>query len=65
MLASLAFPIFILVIFNVDNETYRVFAIAVALLVILTHQKNINRLLRGSESKAPILKYRDRRGYRL
>lgn len=61
ILASLAFPIFILIIFNVDNEAYRVFAVAVALLVILTHQKNINRLLRGSESKAPIFKYRDRR----
>jgi glycerol-3-phosphate acyltransferase PlsY len=61
ILASLAFPIFILIIFNVDNETYRIFAIAVALLVILTHQKNITRLLRGSESKAPIFKYRDRR----
>jgi glycerol-3-phosphate acyltransferase PlsY len=33
----------------------------VALLVLLTHQKNIGRLLRGSESKVPILKYRDRR----
>jgi acyl phosphate:glycerol-3-phosphate acyltransferase len=61
ILASLAFPIFILIVFNVDNETYRIFAIAVALLVILTHQKNITRLLRGSESKAPIFKYRDRR----
>jgi glycerol-3-phosphate acyltransferase PlsY len=61
ILASLAFPIFILIIFNVDNETYRIFAIAVALLVILTHQKNITRLLQGSESKAPIFKYRDRR----
>jgi len=64
ILASLAFPIFILIIFNVDNEAYRIFAIAVALLVILTHQKNINRLLRGSESKAPIFKYRDRRRVR-
>ena len=45
ILASIAFPIFILVIFNVDNNAYRVFAIAVALLVILTHQKNISRLL--------------------
>jgi glycerol-3-phosphate acyltransferase PlsY len=61
ILASLAFPVFIIVIFNVDNEAYRIFAIAVALLVILTHQKNITRLLRGSESKAPIFKYRDRR----
>jgi len=61
ILASIAFPVFILVIFNVDNTAYRVFAIAVALLVVLTHQKNISRLLRGSESKVPILKYRDRR----
>lgn len=61
ILASLAFPVFILIIFNVDNHAYRIFAVAVAMLVILTHQKNISRLLRGSESKAPILKYRDRR----
>ena len=60
ILASIAFPVFILVIFNVENHAYRVFAIAVALLVVLTHQKNISRLLRGSESKVPILKYRDR-----
>ena len=62
--ASIAFPVFILVIFNVENEIYRVFAIAVALMVILTHQKNIGRLLKGSESKVPILKYRDRRRQR-
>lgn len=61
ILASMAFPVFILLVFNVDNETYRIFAIAVALLVILTHQKNITRLLRGAESKAPIFKNRDRR----
>ncbi|MEO8406744.1 MAG: glycerol-3-phosphate 1-O-acyltransferase PlsY [Chitinophagaceae bacterium] len=64
ILASVAFPVFILIIFNVDNSTYRVFAIAVALMVILTHQKNITRLLRGSESKVPILKHRDRRRQR-
>ena len=61
ILASVAFPVFILVIFNVDNPLYRVFAISVALIVLLTHQKNIGRLLRGEESKAPILKNRDRR----
>ncbi len=61
ILASIAFPIFILVIFNVDNEFYRIFAVAVSLMVLVTHQKNIGRLLRGSESKVPILKHRDRR----
>ena len=64
MLASVAFPVFILIIFNVENHAYRIFAIAVALMVLLTHQKNIGRLLRGSESKVPILKYRDRRRLR-
>jgi glycerol-3-phosphate acyltransferase PlsY len=63
-LASIAFPIFILVIFNVDNPAYRVFAISIALMVLLTHQKNIGRLLKGSESKVPILKNRDRRRQR-
>lgn len=62
--ASIAFPVFILVIFNVENSIYRVFAIAVALMVILTHQKNIGRLFKGNESKVPILKYRDRRRQR-
>lgn len=64
ILASIAFPFFILVIFNVDNPTYRIFAIAVALMVLLTHQKNIGRLLKGNESKVPILKNRDRRRQR-
>jgi acyl phosphate:glycerol-3-phosphate acyltransferase len=61
ILASIAFPVFILVIFNEPEKLYRVFAITVALLVLLTHQKNISRLLKGSESKVPILRHRDRR----
>ena len=61
ILASVAFPIFILVIFNEPEDLYRIFAIAVALMVLITHQKNIGRLLQGNESKVPILKHRDRR----
>jgi acyl phosphate:glycerol-3-phosphate acyltransferase len=61
ILASIAFPLFILVVFNEPEPLYRVFAIAVALMVILTHQKNISRLLQGNESKARIFKRRDRR----
>ena len=61
ILASIAFPIFILVVFNVENPLYRIFAIAVAFMVVLTHQKNIGRLMRGEEAKASILKGRDRR----
>ncbi len=64
ILASIAFPIFILIIFNEPEHLYRVFAITVAMLVLLTHQKNITRIFRGSESKASILKHRDRRRQR-
>jgi glycerol-3-phosphate acyltransferase PlsY len=60
ILASIAFPVFILVIFNEPEPLYRVFAIAVALLVILTHQKNITRLLHGNENKVRIFKNRDK-----
>lgn len=61
ILASVAFAVFILFIFNEKEPLYRAFAIAVTMTVLLTHQKNISRLLRGNESKVPILKHRDRR----
>lgn len=61
ILASVSFAVLILFIFNEKEPLYRVFAVAVAFMVILTHQKNINRLINGTENKVPILKYRDRR----
>lgn len=61
ILASVAFAVFILFIFNEQEPLYRAFAIAVTMTVLLTHQKNISRLLRGNESKVPILKHRDKR----
>jgi acyl phosphate:glycerol-3-phosphate acyltransferase len=59
-----AFAVLILYIFDAHETLYRGFAIAVALLVVLTHQKNISRLIRGNENKVPILRYRDRRRQR-
>jgi glycerol-3-phosphate acyltransferase PlsY len=61
IMASVAFAVFILFVFNEEEPLYRAFAIAVTLTVLLTHQKNISRLLRGNESKVPILKHRDRK----
>lgn len=61
ILAALALPICVLWIWNEHEVTYRVFALLVAALVVFTHQKNIGRILRGVESRIPILKYRDRR----
>jgi len=56
MLASVAFMVLILFIFKEKETSYRVFAIIVALMVVVTHQKNIGRLLNGKENKAPLFK---------
>jgi|SRR5690606_1734765 glycerol-3-phosphate acyltransferase PlsY len=56
--ASIAFPLLILFIFRQPELTYRLFAIATACLVVLTHYKNINRLLQGSENKVPSFRRR-------
>lgn len=60
--ASIAFPLLILFIFREPELSYRVFAIATACLVVLTHYKNISRLLNGNESKVPFFKKRRMRG---
>ena len=61
ILAGLMLPVSVLWIWNEHEILYRVFALFVAILIIITHQKNIGKLLRGVESRIPILKYRDKR----
>ena len=56
MLAGIAFMVLILFIFNEKETLYRLFAIIVALMVIITHQKNITRLIKGTENKVPLFK---------
>jgi glycerol-3-phosphate acyltransferase PlsY len=61
ILAAVSLPICVLWIWNENEILYRVFALLVAALVVITHQKNIGRILRGVESRIPILKHRDKR----
>jgi len=61
MLAGVAFMVLILFIFNEKETMYRLFAVVVAMMVIITHQKNITRLLKGTENKVPSFKNRARR----
>lgn len=58
--ASIAFPLLLLFIFQAQAQelSYRLFAIATAFLVVLTHHKNISRLIHGNESKVPIFRKR-------
>jgi glycerol-3-phosphate acyltransferase PlsY len=64
ILAGISFMVFILFVYNAHEPLYRIFAVIVALMVVLTHQKNIGRILNGTESKVPILKHRDRKKQR-
>jgi glycerol-3-phosphate acyltransferase PlsY len=61
MLAGIAFMVLILFIFHEKETVYRLFAIIVALMVVVTHQKNIGRLLKGTENKVPSFKNRIKR----
>ncbi|TAN01007.1 MAG: glycerol-3-phosphate 1-O-acyltransferase [Chitinophagaceae bacterium] len=58
ILAGVAFPLLLIFIFREHELLYKLFAIATALLVILTHQKNIHRLLQGTENKVPLPKHK-------
>ncbi|MDE7104073.1 MAG: glycerol-3-phosphate acyltransferase, partial [Bacteroidales bacterium] len=56
ILASIVFPVLDIFVFHQEHVVLMVFAILVPLLIILTHRKNIGRLLRGEESKMYIWK---------
>ena len=61
ILGAIMLPISVLWIWNEDELTYRIFAMLVAIMVIITHQKNISRIIKGAENRVPILKFRDRK----
>jgi glycerol-3-phosphate acyltransferase PlsY len=60
LIAGVAFMVLILFIFNEKETMYRLFGIIVALMVIITHQKNISRLLNGTENKVQLFKNRNK-----
>lgn len=51
MTAGVSFPVFLNVVLKNQNETLLVFSVFVAALLIITHKKNITRLVKRQESK--------------
>ena len=51
IIASIAFPILVILILGSTNVSLNLFAFFVPILSLITHQKNIERLLRGEETK--------------
>ena len=52
MVAALSFPFIIVLVYSATVPSLIVFSMFVAILVLITHQKNIERLVRKEESKA-------------
>jgi len=51
MVAAMSFPLYIIAIEKNPYLSITIFSLFIAILVLITHQKNIERLLRGEESK--------------
>lgn len=56
MIAAYSYPVFILVIYKSNSPTMVVFSLLVAVIITITHQKNIERLLINKESKISLFK---------
>lgn len=51
MTAGLSFPFFLNIVLKNQNQTLLIFSLFVAALLLVTHKKNISRLLKRQESK--------------
>lgn len=51
MIAGITFPIYTVFVFHQYQPTLVIFGCVIAVLLIITHRKNIGRLLSGTESK--------------
>jgi len=56
MIAGMAFPILNIFVFQTTALSLVIFSMIVSILLLLTHQKNIERLLNKEEVKAKIIK---------
>ena len=58
MVAGATFPIVVCFVFNYQSIPLIIFSITVTILLIITHRKNIGRLIRREESKIYLFKRR-------
>ncbi len=58
MLAGVSFPIFLNLILKNHNQTLLVFSVFVAVMLMVTHKKNIVKLFKRQESKVNLFKSR-------
>lgn len=61
MIAGFAFPFMVIFVFKTATPSLVIFSMIIALLLLFTHQKNIERLLRKEEKKVLFLMSKRRR----
>src|SRR5690606_18610943 len=60
ILAGFTFPVTLALIFHTPVLPIMLYAIAICSLILITHQKNIERLLKGHESKIYLFKKKNK-----
>jgi glycerol-3-phosphate acyltransferase PlsY len=51
MSAGVAFPVLLFLVFDTPSVIFKIFSLLVAIALLITHRKNIGRLIRGEESR--------------
>ncbi|MFO7938232.1 MAG: glycerol-3-phosphate 1-O-acyltransferase PlsY [Bacteroidales bacterium] len=58
IIAGISFPILLIVVYKVTTTSLIIFSLAMAVILLITHQKNIQRLLKKEENKVNLIKKR-------
>ena len=58
--AGIAFPLLLFLLFDTPSLVFKIFSIFVAVTLLVTHRKNITRLLNGEEKKLIIFGKKDK-----
>ncbi len=61
MIAGFSFPVVVIFVFKTTTPSLIIFSLIISVLLLFTHQKNIERLLRKEENKALFLMRKKRR----
>jgi glycerol-3-phosphate acyltransferase PlsY len=59
MTTGIAFPVFLFLFFETPSTIFKIFSVFVAAAIIVTHRKNIGRLMKGEESR--LIRYRKKK----
>ena len=51
MIAGISFPVLLFTVFDTPSQIFRIFSIIVEIALLITHRKNIGRLIKGEEKR--------------